>query len=65
MQNESEFRQELEHLINRYSAENGSDTPDFLLAEYLVTQLHTWDQYVTRREQWYGRKPREACDNAA
>lgn len=50
------FREELETLINRHSRENGSDTPDFLLAEYLVAQLNLWDQYVTRREQWYGRK---------
>ena len=64
MLNEAEFRTELENLINRYSVENDSDTPDFLLAEYLVQQLKTWDQYVTRREHWYGRKPRAMADNA-
>lgn len=53
---EQEFRNDLEDLINCYSMENGSNTPDFLLAEYLVQQLNTWDQYVTRREQWYGRQ---------
>lgn len=58
MQNESEFLNELKVLINRYSAENGSDTPDFLLAEYLACQLRAWDQFVTRREQYYGRLPR-------
>lgn len=62
MRNESEFRSELQTLINKYSAENGSNTPDFLLAEYLVSQLNTWDQYVTRREQWYGRAPRVVND---
>ena len=56
MVNETAFRTELESLINRYNMEAGSDTPDFLLAEFLVCQLRTWDQYVTRREQWYGRK---------
>ena len=29
------FRKELACLINRYSRENGSDTPDFILADYL------------------------------
>ena len=53
--NEPAFRKELETLINYYSMENGSNTPDFLLAEYLVMQLHLWDQFVTRREQWFGR----------
>lgn len=60
---EKSFRSELENLINRHSAENGSNTPDFLLAEYLMVQLHTWDQFVTRRERWYGRAPRPD-DNA-
>jgi hypothetical protein len=55
--NRSQFRKKLENLINEFSMENGSNTPDFLLAEYLVTQLNTWDQYVTRREEWYGRAP--------
>lgn len=61
---EREFRKELESVINRHSMENGSDTPDFLLAEYLTAQLNLWDQFVTRREQWYGRKPRETMGNA-
>ena len=62
MRNESEFRFELQTLINKYSAENGSNTPGFLLAEYLVSQLNTWDQYVIRREQWYDRATRVAND---
>lgn len=31
----SEFKKELEHLINRASQESKSDTPDFILAKYL------------------------------
>ena len=53
---EPTFLEELTSLINRYSMENGSNTPDFLLAEFLDCQLRTWDQYVTRRERWYGRE---------
>lgn len=60
--NEPLFRKELEILINKYSMENGSDTPDFLLAEYLMCQLRTWDQYVTRREEWYGRLRKAESD---
>ncbi|HSW65257.1 MAG TPA: hypothetical protein VLH56_18395 [Dissulfurispiraceae bacterium] len=34
--NRTGFRAELETLINRYSKENGSNTPDFILADYMV-----------------------------
>lgn len=49
------FRDGLESLINTHSMENGSDTPDFLLADYLHDCLTTWDKAVTARERWYGR----------
>ncbi len=51
------FERELESLINRYSQENLSDTPDFILAEYLLRCLAAWNHGVTAREQWYGRRP--------
>jgi hypothetical protein len=52
------FVKELEQLINRHSMENGSDTPDFLLAEYLRGCLDVYDRTVRQREQWYGRRSR-------
>lgn len=53
------FRRELEQLINRHSKENGSNTPDFQLAAYLVGCLELFDQTVRFREGWYGRDPNE------
>lgn len=50
-----EFRKELEALLNSHSMENGSDTPDFLLADFLTRCLQAWDATVTARENWYGR----------
>ena len=50
------FRVKLEQLINCESMENGCDTPDFILAEYLKDCLEVFDKAVTRREEWYGRK---------
>lgn len=41
--------------MNRHSLENGSDTPDFLLADYLIHCLEAFDTAVAAREQWYGR----------
>lgn len=56
---ESEFIDKLSGLLNSVSAENGSDTPDFILAEYLTNCLKSFDLAVKRREYWYGRK----CSN--
>lgn len=50
-----EFRKELESLINKHSKENGSDTPDYILAEYLLGCLSTFDMAVNNRERWYNR----------
>jgi hypothetical protein len=53
--NKTEFRKELERLINNCSMENGSDTPDFILADYLTACLDVFDTTVQAREKWYGR----------
>jgi hypothetical protein len=50
----STFRDELQALINRYSKENGSDTPDFILASYLEQCLKAFDQATKDRDAWYG-----------
>jgi len=55
----SEFEKELEGLINRYSEENRSNTPDFILARYLVICLSAWNQATAQREVWYGRGDQE------
>lgn len=49
------LRQDIEHAINCNSAENGSNTPDFMLAEYLTDCLVAFDKAVVAREKWYGR----------
>ena len=54
---ESEFQKELAILINKYSKENDSNTPDFILARYLNAVLDNFSAAVNDREQWYGRGP--------
>jgi hypothetical protein len=44
-----EFKSELTKLINRCAMENGSNTPDFLLAEYLVAHLRAFDNFTALR----------------
>lgn len=47
------FRKEIDNLLNRHCRENGSDTPDFILAEYLVDCLEVFDKATRRRTDWY------------
>ena len=50
------LREDLRELLNFHSAENGSNTPDFILADYLIGCLETFDQTLVSRERWYGRE---------
>lgn len=45
----------IQHEINCGSAENGSNTPDWILAEYLIGCLAAFDHAVNARERYYGR----------
>ncbi|MFA5135357.1 MAG: hypothetical protein WC505_06265 [Patescibacteria group bacterium] len=54
----TDLRKSISDAINRCSAENGSDTPDFILAQYLVGCLQAFDAAVKERERWYGREKR-------
>ncbi len=49
------FKKELETLINQCSLENESDTPDFILAEYLQRCLDNYNKTLQMREEWWGR----------
>ncbi len=48
------FDEALEQLINKYSQENGSNTPDFILSKFLYECLEAFNHAVKQREQWYG-----------
>jgi hypothetical protein len=52
----NEFERELQELLNRYSKENESQTPDYVLAHYIKYSLKAFNQAVNLREEWYGRK---------
>jgi hypothetical protein len=47
------LRKNIETGINSASAENGSDTPDFILAEYLADCLAAYEKAVVAREKWH------------
>ena len=51
----SNLRKDIEEVINNLRLEDKCNTPDFILAEYLVDCLETFDKAINKREKWYGR----------
>lgn len=49
------FRESLTRLLNSYSKENSSNTPDYLLANFLIGCMDVFDLTVRRRDEWFGR----------
>ena len=47
----NEFRNELRSLINRYSQENWSNTPDYILTTYLMNCLQAFEAATYDRDQ--------------
>jgi hypothetical protein len=52
------LRKELTAALNRHSRENASNTPDFILAQYLSSCLDAFDAATILRDTWYGRTPK-------
>jgi len=46
--------QQIAEVLNRNSMENASNTPDFLLAEYMERCLAAAEILINRRDGWYG-----------
>jgi hypothetical protein len=52
---DSQLQKDIADVINRHCAENGSNTPDFILADYLLNCLAAFNIAISRREEWHGR----------
>ncbi len=50
------FQRDLEALLNKYSQENGSNTPDFILSSLLKQTLDTWNLHTRERDRWWGNR---------
>lgn len=57
----ADFEKELQALINRCSIENDSNTPDWLLAQYLISCMDAFTVATQQRETWYGRDSRPSA----
>lgn len=44
---------ELAALLNKYSVENDSDTPNFILASFMLGCLRSFTEAVQRRDSWH------------
>lgn len=51
------LQEELTKLLNRHSAENISDTPDYILASFLMACLDVWNGSTVERDRWHGFRP--------
>jgi hypothetical protein len=45
--------EELKTVLNKHSVENGSNTPDFILATYLIQCLNAWNTATNRRDAFF------------
>ena len=52
-----DFEGKLTDLINEYSKENDSDTPDYILAQYLSDCLTAFTRISRARDKWFGFNP--------
>lgn len=48
------LEKQIAELLNSVSRENDSNTPDFILAEYLMACLDAFEIANNKREVWYG-----------
>jgi hypothetical protein len=58
------FEKELEQLINCHSVEDESDTPDFILTQYIRKCLDTWNETTRARDKWYNFKGLSVTNSA-
>jgi hypothetical protein len=50
----SDFERALKQLLNKYSQENHSNTPDWILANYINISLNVLNQSIHDRDEFYG-----------
>ena len=59
------LKEEIQHLLNKCCAENASNTPDWILAEYLYDCLKAFEKASNAREKWYDVKLEPGQDRSS
>lgn len=57
--NKKKLEKELREVINRNSIEGKSNTPDFVLAKYLINCLDIYAQAVNDRDKFSEHQPKD------
>jgi hypothetical protein len=61
----ADFEKDLRVLINKHIVENGSDTPDFIMSDFLSVVIAAFNNSVRARDKWYNRpKQQDVCCGA-
>lgn len=53
----TDLARDLAAMLNRASRENASNTPDFILAQYMLDALAAGEALIRRRDRWYSMDP--------
>lgn len=54
--NSKDLEKDIEVLMNQYNVDTMTDTPDFILAEYLMTCLRNYLVTKANTEEWFGKR---------
>lgn len=49
------LKKDIAAILNKYSQENRSNTPDYMLADYMLGCLNVYENTISAREKWFGR----------
>ena len=52
-QDYQEIVRDIAHVVNKYSLEQESQTPDYILAEYMLKSLSDLNRLMRDRDYWY------------
>ena len=55
------LQKDLSTLLNKYSRETVSNTPDFILANFLLDCLTAWEKATSKRDKWWDFLPGPHC----
>lgn len=58
-----DFRSKLCSLLNSFSKENNSNTPDWILRNFICNSLKAFDAATLQRDEWYGRSEEVLMDS--
>lgn len=57
MDGQCDLTKRLEQILNEYSRENKSNTPDFILAQFMMGCLRSFEAATNERDKWHGLHP--------